>query len=43
MSKDYVRIIPLTVDATPLNYNAMFTDRTGNKTLNSTFIKTQEN
>ena len=43
INKDYVRITPLTIDATPLNYNALFTDRTGNTSLNSTFIKTQEN
>ena len=40
---DYVRITPLTIDATPLNYNAMFTDRTGNNSLIFTFINTQEN
>ena len=39
---DYVRITPLTIDATPLNYKAMFTDRTGNNSLNSTFINTQK-
>ena len=39
---DYVRIIPLTIDATPLNYKAMFTDRTGNNSLNSTFNNTQK-
>ena len=42
VNKDYARITPLTKDATPLNYNAMFTDRTGNNSLNSTFIITQE-
>ena len=43
INKDYVRKTPLTIDATPLNYNALFTDRTGNNSLNSTFINTQEN
>ena len=43
VDKNYVRITPLTFDATPLNYNAMFTDRTGNNCLNSTFINTAEN
>ena len=42
-NKDYVRITPLTIDATPLNYHAMFPDRTRNKSLNSTFNNTQEN
>ena len=41
-SKDYVRITPLTIDATPLNYNSIFTDRTGINSLISTFVK-QEN
>ena len=36
--KDYVRVYPLTVDATPLNYNSFFPERTGNNSLNSTFI-----
>ena len=35
--KDYVRLYLLTVDATPLNYNSFFPERTGNKSLNSTF------
>ena len=43
INKDYVRITPLTIDATPLNYNALFTDRTGNNSLKFTFIITQEN
>ena len=38
-----VKITPLNFDATPLNYNAMLTDRTGNNSLNSTFISTQDN
>ena len=41
-SKDYVRKTPLNNDATPLNYNALFTDKTGNNSLNSTFVNTQE-
>ena len=36
--KDYVKVYPRTVDATPLNYNSFFPNRAGNKTLNSTFI-----
>ena len=40
--KDNVTIIPLTIDATPLNNNAMFTDRTEKNSLNSTVINTQE-
>ena len=36
--KDYVKVYPLTIDATPLNYNALFPDRVGNNSLNSTFI-----
>ena len=43
INKGYVRIIPLTIDATPLSYSALFTDRTGNNCLNSTFINTQGN
>ena len=39
----HVRITPPTIDATSLYYNAMFTDRTGKNSLNSTFSKTQEN
>ena len=27
--EDYVRVIPLTIDATLLNYNTIITDRTG--------------
>ena len=38
-----LKITPLTVDATTLNYHTVFTDRTGNKTLSSTSINTQEN
>ena len=40
--KDYVKTYPLTVDATPLNYNSFLPDRAGNNNLNTTFIK-QEN
>ena len=32
----------LFIDAAPLKYNAMFTDRTGNNSLNSTIIYTQK-
>ena len=39
INKDYVKVYPLTVDATPLNYNSFFTDRAGKKRLNSTFIQ----
>ena len=35
---DYIKVYPLTVDATPLNYNSFFHERTGNNSLNSTFI-----
>ena len=38
INKDYVRVYPLTVDATPLNYKSFFPERTGNNSLNSTFI-----
>ena len=36
--KDYDRVYALTIDATPLNYNSFFPERTGNNGLNSTFI-----
>ena len=42
INKDYVKTTQLTIEATPLNYHAMFTDRTRNNSLNSTFINTQE-
>ena len=42
INRVYVRITPLTIDATPINYNSIFTDRKGNNSLNSTFIN-QEN
>ena len=35
---DYVRVYPLTVDATPLNYISIFPERTGNNSLISSFI-----
>ena len=40
--KIYLRVIPLTIDATPLNNNKLFNDRTGNNSLNLTFIIKQE-
>ena len=40
--KDYVKVIPLTTDATPLNYNSFLPDRRPNNILNSTFVQ-QEN
>ena len=39
--KIYLTVTPLTINATPLNYDTMFKDRTGNNSLNSTFLKTQ--
>ena len=42
INEDYLRITPPTIDATPLNYNAMFTDRTRINSSNSTFINTKE-
>ena len=36
--KDYVKVYPLTVDATLLNYNSFIPERTGNNSLNTTFI-----
>ena len=36
--KDYIRVYPLTTDATPLNYNSFFPERAGNNNLNSTFV-----
>ena len=43
INRGYVRITPLTNDATPLNYYSLLTDRPGNNSLNSTFNITQEN
>ena len=40
--KDYVKVYPLTTDATPLIYNSFLPDRMGNNSLNSTLIQ-QEN
>ena len=40
--KDYVKVIPLTLDATPLNYNSFLPDRRQNNSLNSNFVQ-QEN
>ena len=40
--KDYVRVIPLIIDATPLNYNTFLPDRRQNNCLNSTIVP-QEN
>ena len=36
--KDYVKVIPLTTDATPLNYNSFLPDRRQNISLNSTLV-----
>ena len=38
INKDYVRPYPLIDDATPLNYNSFFPERTGKNSLDSTFI-----
>ena len=38
INRDYVRITPLTFDATPINYISKFTDREGNNSLNSISI-----
>ena len=40
--KDYVKEFPLTIDATPLNYNSFLPNKRQNKSLNSTFLQ-QEN
>ena len=42
LQRDYIRVTPLTTDTTPLNYNTIFSDRTINKSLYSTFINTEE-
>ena len=39
INKDYIKVSPLTTDATPLNYNSILPDRTGNNSLNSTLIQ----
>ena len=36
--KDYVRVYPLTIDATTLNHYSFFPERAGKNSLNSTFI-----
>ena len=41
--KDYVKVIPLTIDGTPLNYISLLPDRKGNNSLNSTIVPPQEN
>ena len=38
INKVYVRVYPLTVDATPINYISFFHERKGNNSLTSTFI-----
>ena len=40
--KDYVKVIPFTIDATPLSYNSFPPNRIGNNSLNSTIMQ-QEN
>ena len=42
INKDYVKVYPLTIDATPLNYNSFLPDRLRKNILNSTLIQ-QEN
>ena len=42
IKRDYVRITPLTIDATPINNNSIFTDREENISSKSLFIN-QEN
>ena len=37
INKDCVRLTPLTLDATPINYNSVFIDREGNDSLKATF------
>ena len=39
INKDYVKVYPLTTDATPLKYNLFLPDRKGNNSLNSTLIQ----
>ena len=36
--KDFIKVYPLTIDATPLNYISFLPDRTGNSSLNSNLI-----
>ena len=40
--KDYVKVIPFTINATPSNYNSLLPDRRGNNSLNSLILQ-QEN
>ena len=40
--RDYVKVFPLTIDATPLNCNSFLPDRRQNNSLNSTLVQ-QEN
>ena len=40
--KDYLKVFPLTIDATPLNYSSFLPDRRQNNSLNSTVVQ-QEN
>ena len=40
--KDYIKVIPLTIDATPLNYTSFLPGRQQNNSLNSTLVQ-QEN
>ena len=40
--KVYLKVFPLTIDATPLNYNSFLPNRKQNNTLNSTLVQ-QEN
>ena len=42
INKDYIKVYPLTTNATSLNYNSILPDRTGNNSLKSTLIQ-QEN
>ena len=37
--KDYVKIFPLTIDATPLNHSSFLPDRRQNNSLNSTLVQ----
>ena len=43
VNRELVKITPLTIDASFLNYNTIFTDKTGNNSSKSTFKNTQEN
>ena len=37
--KDYVKVTPVTIDATPLNFNSLSPDRRNNNSLNSTIMQ----